>query len=77
MHDRHEYEKDRERVRDVYVGHNRGREGGVGVIGTGGSGIVDLGTYLAVVEEGDGWWDGRGEGEGEDPWLLPPVGEIV
>lgn len=76
MHDRHEYEKDRERVRDVYVGH-RGREREGGVIGRSGmgsgSGVVDLGTYLAVVE--GGWDDGRGEGE--DPWLLPPVWEIV
>ncbi|KAF6236261.1 hypothetical protein HO173_005892 [Letharia columbiana] len=86
-HARHEYEKDRARVREVYAGYQERRrrnKGGGDVVGgaRGGGSVVDLRTYLAPVEwvplerGRDPWWSEEVLGEGGDPWRLPPVGEV-
>ena len=84
-HDKHEYEKDKKHVQEVFVDyqeHHKSRKKDTPV-GSGGRGsIVDLHTYPAAVEwapaespQRDPW---RSESvEGEDPWLLRPAGEIV
>lgn len=82
-HDKHEYEKDKKHVQDVYVGYQEHKSRKDSFVGAGGRGsIVDLHTYPAPVEwapaesqQRDPW---RSEKvEGEDPWLLRPPKEIV
>lgn len=79
-HDKHQYEKDRKHVRDVFVEFRERRSRKSSVVGAGGSGsVVDLNTFLAPVEDvplkGDLWR--RRDGETADPWLLPPANEII
>lgn len=85
-HDRREYERDRRRVRDVYLGYRerRGRKGSVAVLGGAGGGgsVVDLRTFLAPLEwvpvmvEGEADGDGDGGGEERDPWWCEEVGGV-
>ena len=82
-HDKHEYEKDRKYVREVYVEYQEHRSRKNSLVGARGSGsIVDLHIYPAPVEwmplertKGDPWRSGKAMLE--DPWQLPPIDEIV
>ena len=82
-HDKHEYEKDRKYVHDVYVGYQEHKSRKNSLVGAGGRGsIVDLHIYPAPVEwvpleypSRDPW---RSENVAmEDPWQLPPANEII
>lgn len=82
-HDKHEYEKDRKYVEEVYVDYQEHRSRKSSLVGAGGRGsIADLHTYLAPTEwtpsrdlRRDPWRSDKFVTD--DPWQLPPVNEIV
>ena len=82
-HEKHEYEKDRKHVQEVYIGYQEHRSRKNSFVGAGGRGsIVDLHTYPAPLEwppvEDLSWDPWRYETlMKEDPWLLPPINEMT